>query len=188
MVRSDMCHTSVGFNAIAPGKLCQRYGTGERTFAGANLSKSDLSQAQLVGIDLHEANLRGANLHGTNFTRANLAGAKLSAAKLGQSGPRRLDILGNILFGAIFLSSMLVGAFHPGVLLASAFVWGLLFGASVAVTRAHVRVTDFSRADLRGANLNGTRGRAIYLGAIYDNTTEFAPGFDPAKMGMKATT
>ena len=48
----------------------------------ADLSRADLSWANLSGADLSRANLSGANLSGADLSRANLSGANLSGANL----------------------------------------------------------------------------------------------------------
>lgn len=62
--------------------LLKRYRTGERSFAGADLRRANLSGADLRGIELNGADLSGANLEGTNLRAANLAYANLSGANL----------------------------------------------------------------------------------------------------------
>jgi hypothetical protein len=57
---------------------------------GANLSRADLSDANLSGADLSganlsRANLSDANLYGANLSRANLSGADLSGANLSRA-------------------------------------------------------------------------------------------------------
>jgi uncharacterized protein YjbI with pentapeptide repeats len=49
---------------------------------GADLSRANLSGANLDGAGLSEANLSGANLHGANLSRADLSEANLSGARL----------------------------------------------------------------------------------------------------------
>jgi len=61
----------------------------------ANLSRADLSEANLRGANLYRANLIGADLRGANLYRANLSEADLSEADL-----RGADLRGANLYRA----------------------------------------------------------------------------------------
>ena len=77
---------------------------------GANLSRADLSDANLRGAnlrganlsraDLSDANLRGANLRGANLSRADLSDANLSRANLSDANLSRADLSDANLRGA----------------------------------------------------------------------------------------
>ena len=95
----------------------------------ADLSRADLSWANLHGADLSWANLRVADLSGANLSRADLIWADLSRANL-----RVADLSGADLSRADLS-------------------WANLRGADLS--RANLRGADLNGADLSGANLNG---------------------------------
>jgi hypothetical protein len=67
--------TSPGLSEIVSKRACA-------TLAGCNLSKTDLSGANLRGADLSTANLNKTVLSGANLSGANLNGANLNGADL----------------------------------------------------------------------------------------------------------
>jgi hypothetical protein len=95
------------------------YDLSRANLSGANLSRADLSDANLSGANLSDADLSGADLSGANLSRADLSDANLSGANL--SGA---DLSGADLSGANLSGANLSGA-------------------------------DLSDADLSGANLSG---------------------------------
>ena len=100
--------------------------------SGANLSRADLSRADLSGANLSRANLSGANLYGADLSRADLSGANLSGADL-----CRADLCGANLSGANLSGANLSGANLYGANLSGANLYG---------------------ANLSGANLYGAKG------------------------------
>ena len=60
----------------------------------ADLFKADLSGAELSNVDLIEADLRGADLTGANLTEANLTGARLLEADLTEANLTGANLLG----------------------------------------------------------------------------------------------
>ena len=67
-------------------ELIERYGKGERYFAGAQLEQAKLSEARLWQVNLSHANLReadlsNAQLEDVDFSGADLTGAILTGAK-----------------------------------------------------------------------------------------------------------
>ncbi|OKH52856.1 hypothetical protein NIES2101_13490 [Calothrix sp. HK-06] len=71
----------------------------------ANLSWADLRWANLIGVDLSGANLAGADLRWANLSGANLSGANLSKTNLS-----RFDLSGANLSGANLSGAKLEGA------------------------------------------------------------------------------
>lgn len=67
--------------------------------AGADLSRTDLSHANLTAADLSCCDLSYANLYGADLSHANLIGANLTATNL-----ERANLIGANLSGAIFQS------------------------------------------------------------------------------------
>ncbi len=80
--------------------------------SGANLSETNLSKADLSRTDLHEADLSDADLSSAKLHRASLYGVNLSDAKLN---------------GAVLGSTLLVGANLCGADLSGAFTRGAIF-------------------------------------------------------------
>ena len=78
--------------------------------SGANLSRANLFGANLSRADLSRADLSGANLSGANLSRANLFGANLSGANLSRANLFGADLSGADLFGANLSRANLFGA------------------------------------------------------------------------------
>jgi uncharacterized protein YjbI with pentapeptide repeats len=103
------------------------------SLSGANLKYTNLSGANLSGANLRDADLYGANLSGANLKYANLMGANLSAANL-----RDADLMGANLMG-------------------------------VDLRGANLRGADLRGADLSGAIGNNKEVKSLQLGKY--NTT-----------------
>jgi uncharacterized protein YjbI with pentapeptide repeats len=111
-------------------------------FKGADLRNADLSGANLSGVDLRYADLRGANLF-----EANLSGADLRYTLLQEANTRELfdvDEVRSALRERLFSFDTLMQA--PGNFAGIALLQSWAYG-----TR-----TNFSGADLRGADLTGS--------------------------------
>ena len=65
----------------------------------ADLSRANLSGADLYGANLSRANLSGADLYGANLSRANLSGANLSGANLSGANLSGANLYGANLYG-----------------------------------------------------------------------------------------
>src|SRR6266700_119873 len=132
----------------------------EIDFRGADLSVTDLSEADLSRVDfkganlgqanlsratLYKANLNYANLGGVDLTNANLNGAIINWANLNLA-----DLTGASLIGADLNFTCLIGANLTGADL----IGTCLNGACLA--GANLGESDLSRANLRGANLTST--------------------------------
>ena len=79
----------------------------EAVQGGANLRRSDLSEADLRGADLSEADLSGANLRrsdlrGADLSEADLSGANLSGAVLSEAVLSGADLSGADLMNCKF--------------------------------------------------------------------------------------
>ena len=83
---------------------------------GADLSYSDLRDANLTGADLRGAYLRGANLEGVNLEGANLTGADLRGAYLRGANLKGANLEGADLRGAYLRGANLKGADLTGVI------------------------------------------------------------------------
>jgi hypothetical protein len=138
-----------------------------------DLSKADLSEANLRGANLRDARLGGANLRnaklsGANLGRAKLRGAKLIHAKLIDARLRGADLTGVDLSNANLSNANVIGA--------------SLAGANV--TGANLFHANLSSADLRGANLT----RAIILSTAFgDNDLSDVKGLETVQHNGPST-
>jgi uncharacterized protein YjbI with pentapeptide repeats len=121
-----------------------------------DLSYSNLSNANLLGIDLGAANLYKADLSHSvldeaNFCEANLEEADLSFASLVDSNFDAANLTRANLFGADFCGVEANGSnFSYANLVEAFFIEAYLHRANFF--KADLSRTDFSRADLRDAN------------------------------------
>ncbi|MFE5089437.1 pentapeptide repeat-containing protein [Streptomyces sp. NPDC056638] len=126
----------------------------------------DLSRTDLTGANLNDGDLRGANLSGTELVSAHLVGADLRgadlshailmAASLMHSDLRGADCTGAKLDGAELLGADLRGANLTGAELVGADLTGAnLTGANLTgaeLTDANLTGADLTGTDLTGAN------------------------------------
>lgn len=141
---------------------------------GVDLTNALLPKAKLPRIDLTGAQLEGANFKDADLTEAYLAEAHMKNA---------------ILQDVTATGAKLANANLTGVVLENADFRGAnmikvnLSGAKLANTK--LNNANLQEADLRGANLEGvTLEKTIFQGAIYNSTTQFPDGFNPATEGM----
>ena len=83
------------------GQDLTRYG-----FAGLDLSRTILVDADLSGVNLSGANLTDATLTGADLTGADLTRAKLNGANLTRADLRNADYANAILSGAVWSSTV----------------------------------------------------------------------------------
>jgi uncharacterized protein YjbI with pentapeptide repeats len=163
-----------------------------------SLTHTALAGATLTGAHLERALLSGANLEGADLFKANLNAADLEGANLRNAGLLLANLNDTVLWGANVEGARLYGANLEGAALKGANLKGAgLTGASLKDAGLHS--ADLSRADLTGANLEGAgleganleganmqgsnlRG-AVLLNALYDETTIWPNGSDPAALG-----
>ncbi|GAB4511578.1 MAG: hypothetical protein Tsb0020_29420 [Haliangiales bacterium] len=176
---------------------------------GANLYRAKLYRADLQAAELHGASLQGASLLLANLRGADLRGAELQGAKLQGADLRGATLAGANLRGAKLPGANLRGAHLPGADLTGADLQGAnLRGANLREAKlqaanlpgADLCGADLCRANLRGANLEGAdlcevnsqvadlkdaNREGINLHhALYDSTTKWPEGFDPATAEM----
>lgn len=129
---------------------------------GAFLVKADLQQAMAPEVDLGDADLRGARLRGANLREANLVRVDLRDADLGPypTVPERRTILTQARLreanvrGARFSAADLVGADLRDIRgEPERFPW---VGERPPWDRDREVAVDFSRADLKRADLRGS--------------------------------
>lgn len=154
--------------------LSQKYTSGIRQFAKAQLEQSDLEDVFLSRANFQAANFNQANLKNADLSDVNLAGASLISANLTQAHLSRVDFTNAQLKNADLTKAILTKANFTGAFLQkTCFVSTILFE------------TNFSGADLSGANLSEVDlGNVNLEGAIWNNETIFPADFDPVKSGM----
>jgi uncharacterized protein YjbI with pentapeptide repeats len=136
--------------------------------AGADLSGADLSRTQLSISDLQKADLRGARLADAVLNGADLRGARLADADL-----RGADLNEAKLAGADLRSADLSEGTELHATLTRADLRG-----------ANLEGAKLQKADLRGADFREASLSDIDLrDAIYDTTTRWPEGFNPARSG-----
>jgi len=141
--------------------------TREVCLSGADLSKANLSGANLGGAGLSEANLSGADLGGADLSEANLGGADLGGANLAEANLSWASLHCTCLNGACLRGANLSGAYLAFADLRGAALGGANL-AEANLSRADLIKADLSRAnlnraylafaDLSGANLSGAKG------------------------------
>lgn len=125
----------------------------ETNLVGANLSETRLSGAILVGTNLVSAYLIRANLTGANLRDAKLIRANLTEANLREANLTRANLREAYLFGANLGSANLSGANL------SRIVGGHYSGTNLS--RANLSGVNLSGANLSGANLSGANLKDI---------------------------
>jgi uncharacterized protein YjbI with pentapeptide repeats len=168
------------------------------TDAPISLAFTALAGATLTGAHLERALLSGANLEGADLFKAHLNTADLEGANLRNAGLLLASLNDTVLWGANVEGARLYGASLEGAALKGANLKGAgLTGANLKDAGLHS--ADLSGADLTGANLEGAgleganlegtnmqgsnlRG-AVLLNAVYDDTTVWPNGLDPAALG-----
>ncbi|MBN4001216.1 pentapeptide repeat-containing protein [Nostoc sp. LPT] len=134
--------------------------TGEKF--GIQLSKADMTKANLQGAYLSNANLREANLKHANLQETYLEYARLQGAELFKANLQRAFLEGAKLQGAFLGDANLQGAKLPGANLQSANLYGAnLQGAVLA--GANLQEAVLTGANLQGANLYGADLQGAYL-------------------------
>jgi hypothetical protein len=132
----------------------------EANLSGADLSNVNLREAKLIGADLSRANLTGADLEVADLEGADLGGAKLGVAFLGGAYLARA-IVGEAYLGGAYLGAVdLSGAYLGGADLSGANLTEAdLGGANLAgadLTGAILVETNLENAILNGCRIYGT--------------------------------
>jgi uncharacterized protein YjbI with pentapeptide repeats len=144
------------------------------------LSGHNFSDKPKVTGTFHQSRLNGSNFQGAKFSNANfemcdLADSNMQGAVFGS--------------GTKFFRCTLNGADLRGANFEGAVVNSVNFrGADLRKAKNLKSVTkaNFQRADLRGADLSKMAMPMVQIDwddAIYDKSTKFPVGFDPAKAG-----
>jgi hypothetical protein len=143
----------------------------------ANLSKAQLSGANLIDANLSGANLIDANLIDANLRRANLIDANLSSAILRYANLIDANLSGANLIDANLIDANLINADLRRANLIDA-----------NLSSANLSGANLSDANLRGANLRYTILSGTNLtGARYSAKTTFPADFDPKADEMVLT-
>jgi uncharacterized protein YjbI with pentapeptide repeats len=129
----------------------------ETILIGANLSGANLREASLSRADLRRVDLREASLG-----RADLREADLRGANLGWADLRGADLRGADLRGASLMEADLRGAYLSSAGLREAFL-GRADLRGAYLSEADLRGATLMEADLRGADLSEADLRGAYL-------------------------
>jgi uncharacterized protein YjbI with pentapeptide repeats len=126
----------------------------------ANLFGANLSGANLSGADLYQANLSGANLYRVDLSEADLTGADLTGASLSGASLREANLSGAGLREANLYKANLSGANLSEANLYKANLSGANLSEAnlykADLVRANLSEADLYKADLSEANLSGT--------------------------------
>lgn len=141
---------------------------------GVDLTEASLPKAKLPEIDLTRAEMQKANLSGANLEKAILFEAQMENVRLVEAILVDANLSAANLTGAVLEKAKLQG---------TKLVNAVLSGADL--TGANLDNANLQDADLTGANLTGVSLQGADLkGAIYNGSTDFPKGFDPAGKGM----
>jgi uncharacterized protein YjbI with pentapeptide repeats len=174
----------------------------------ARLQKCDLTRMNLSGRDLRKANLSYARLCGTNLADADLSGANLSYANTtsdqysfgaGKYDPE-CDASGNTTSGRYescaqdiaynntqFPKAYFAGANLSGANLTNAYLAHADF-RNTTMKNMKLRVTNFSCANLQGADLSRSRGTANFFKAQLSNSVLVSVRFNYIDLSIGITT
>jgi uncharacterized protein YjbI with pentapeptide repeats len=136
-------------NAVLAWQNPAEAGWRGRISAGADLRWGDLTGANLKGAHLEHICLHGAVLTGTNLTGADLTGADLTRANLAGANLTGAHLTWASLAGAHLAKANLAGASLIGANLAGTDLTG------ADLTGAHLVGANLTRADLVRADLTG---------------------------------
>jgi uncharacterized protein YjbI with pentapeptide repeats len=142
--------------------------------SGANLSRADLSRANLIGVDLSGANLMGATLEITDLSGADLTGSYLTYSNLHYTWFMGADLRGAHIRKASLVRANLDGAKLNYIDLSESNLTGATLNEA-NLTRANLSKTDLTGVELIGAHLSHANlSRAILVetnltGAILNN-------------------
>lgn len=123
---------------------------------------STIQNAALTKLELESISFEGANIENSDFSGSDLYGATFRQAKCDSCKFVDADMRSSSVFDAVFRNSDMRGASFA------------LDNTGCPVLLVGV---DFSNSNLDGAD---------FTGAIYDDTTIFPDGFDPASRGLRS--
>lgn len=166
-------------------QIIKQYSAGERQFSQVNLERASLKAAFLREIDLsssvlnyailEQADLSNSFFQASSLVKANLSRANLRGADFTQADLASANMTGATLIGANFA--------HVNLSKANLSLCRLKDNNSLEITKSHQ--VNFQGANLAGAFLMGVDLSLAQLeGAVFDDKTNFIPGFDPIKAGM----
>lgn len=160
------------FSLAQEHQIIKQYTNGETNFQQLKLNGIQLKNATLRGINLDRSELEGACLPNINLNYSSLKSVNLVKANLAQASLKKTDLRGANLYRASLKRAFLEAANLQNANL-----------QKTNLKQASLIKASLEGADLREANLKGT----LFYGASYDETTRFAPEFNPLQEGMKFT-
>ncbi|MGB3513972.1 MAG: pentapeptide repeat-containing protein [Microcoleaceae cyanobacterium] len=151
----------------------------EARFINTNLNKAQMNYAKLEKANFRNANLSEANLESANLTQVMFRNVNLSQAKLGSANFTEANLNGvNFSNTELWLNPNFSGAN-----LRKANLRGLNL-RNANLTNADLSQADLSRFNLLEVNLKGANLKMVKMKeALYNETTIFPQGFNPAKLG-----
>lgn len=168
-------------------ELLEKYAAGERDFGGIMLSEANLSRINLSGANLSQAILSIANLSGANLSGANLSYAKMNVTRLSGANLVRANLEGAILNVANMIRANLSGAnLKDAALIRAEMIRANLSNAKLTganLNAADLRESTLRQVDLTGANLNEAdlRGSSL-IAAILLNANLIGTDFSKADL------
>jgi uncharacterized protein YjbI with pentapeptide repeats len=165
-------------NTIGVGMTVPSTGgnSGKRaTFDSASFSGADWSGCKLAGASLH-----GSVVAGANFSGATLTGANLYSLQAGKSNDGTVP---GVDFSYAYMPDAdLQAANLNGANLSHAQIYELNTGA--VLLNALLTETDFSRADLSGAQFGGLA--SLIAGTSFDSAVLFQASFNGVTLGLSS--
>ena len=125
-----------------------------------NFDNMVIRNAQMVNLELERISFDRSDLSGSDFTGSDLYGSFLSETNMSGCKMQGVDLRCSYIDGVCFRGSDLRNA---------------RFSRDELGGGLTLHAVDFTGANLEGADFSG---------AIYDSTTAFPEGFDPAQRGM----
>jgi uncharacterized protein YjbI with pentapeptide repeats len=160
------------FSLAQEHQIIKQYTNGETNFQKLKLNRVHLKNATLRGINLDRSELEDACLQSINLNYSSLKSVNLVRANLIQASLKKTDFSNANLYRANLKRAFLEAANLKNANL-----------QETNLKQASLIKASLEGADFRGANLKGT----LFYGASYDETTRFAPEFNPLQEGMKFT-
>jgi hypothetical protein len=154
-------------------EAAKRYHQTRESLTDSNLSSADLTRVELSKADLRRANLTEGNLEGARLVKATLVAANLRNANLSLANLERSDLSNANLYGANLQGACLKRATLDQADMQFANLRDSNLRGAI-LWRANLHQADLRGADLQGANLM----EAKLAGATLDGSTVMPEGWE----------